>query len=230
MLELQSVSFEVDNHQILRDLNLYVKAGSFVAITGPNGGGKTSLAKIIMGVIKPKEGKILFEGQDITNLEIDQRAGLGIGFAFQSPVRFKGISIREIFSYAAGRNLKHAEINNYLSEVGLDAEEYINRELGADLSGGEIKRIEIAMLLAKNPKLMIFDEPEAGIDLWSFEHIAKLFKSLKKDKTKSILIISHQKRILELANEIIIMKKGSVSVRGASKDVLPKILEGENVK
>lgn len=229
MLELQNISFVVDNKQILRSLNLEIRAGSFVAITGPNGSGKTSIAKIIMGITSPTEGNVLFENKDITKLSVDQRAKQGISFAFQAPVRFKGISVREMLCYAAGRNLRHSEINEYLTRVGLSADEYINRELGASLSGGEIKRIELAMLLVQDAKLMLFDEPEAGVDLWSFEHVAQIFKSLKKEN-KTVLVVTHQKRVLEMADEIIILDKGKISRSGKPKELLPKILENKNAK
>lgn len=210
MLELKNITFSRDNKKILDNINLNLKSNKFVAITGPNGSGKSTLAKIIMGIEKPDYGKIIFNGTDITNLEISQRANLGIGFAFQQPVRFKGLTVKDLIELAAGTSLKFSKTCDYLSDVGLCAKEYINRPVDSKLSGGELKRIEIAMLAAKNSKLTIFDEPEAGIDLWSFNHLIGIFEKMKNTKDNTILVISHQERILNIADEIILLKDGKI--------------------
>lgn len=210
MLELKNITFSRDNKKILDNINLNLKSNKFVAITGPNGSGKSTLAKIIMGIEKPDYGKIIFNGTDITNLEISQRANLGIGFAFQQPVRFKGLTVKDLIELAAGTSLEFSKTCDYLSDVGLCAKEYINRPVDSKLSGGELKRIEIAMLAAKNSKLTIFDEPEAGIDLWSFNHLIGIFEKMKNTKDNTILVISHQERILNIADEIILLKDGKI--------------------
>lgn len=210
MLELKNITFSRDNKKILDNINLNLKSNKFVAITGPNGSGKSTLAKIIMGIEKPDYGKIIFNGTDITNLEISQRANLGIGFAFQQPVRFKGLTVKDLIELAAGTSLKFSKTCDYLSDVGLCAKEYINRPVDSKLSGGELKRIEIAMLAAKNSKLTIFDEPEAGIDLWSFNHLIGIFEKMKNTKDNTILVISHQERILNIADSIILLKDGKI--------------------
>jgi len=229
MLKLENISFEVENEkEILKDVNLTIENGKFIAITGPNGGGKSTLARIISGVLKPTRGKITFNGEDITGLSITERAKKGISFGFQQPVRFKGITVHEIISIAAGKTLTAIEASHYLSEVGLCAKDYINRELSDKLSGGEIKRIEIATIIARNSSLSIFDEPEAGIDLWSFNHLIEVFKKMHKNKDASIIIISHQERILDVADEIIAMVDGAIIIRGAKERVLPELLHCEN--
>ena len=214
MLELKNVSYEVNEDQreieILKNINLKIEE-RFVAITGPNGGGKSTLAKIIAGILVPTSGQILLDGEDITGMNITERAKAGISFAFQQPVRFKGITVRDLITLAAGKNLTTAEACSYLSEVGLCAQEYINREVNASLSGGELKRIEIAMVIARGTKLSVFDEPEAGIDLWSFNNLIQVFEKLHEDVHGSILIISHQERILNIADRIVVIADGRIS-------------------
>ncbi|MBO5004098.1 MAG: ATP-binding cassette domain-containing protein [Clostridia bacterium] len=210
MLELKNITFSRDNKKILDNINLNLENNKFIAITGPNGSGKSTLAKIIMGIENPDSGKIIFNGKDITNLEISQRANLGIGFAFQQPIRFKGLTVKDLIELSAGTTLKFSDTCNYLSDVGLCAKEYINRPVDSKLSGGELKRIEIAMLTAKNSNLTIFDEPEAGIDLWSFNHLIGIFEKMKNIKDNTILVISHQERILNIADEIILLKNGKI--------------------
>ena len=229
MLELKNVSFlvsDTDNDkEIIRDVSFTVPDGKLMAITGPNGGGKSTLARLIAGIEKPTEGRIFFDGEDITSMSITDRARKGIGFAFQSPVKFKGIQVFDLIKLASGKNISMADACNYLSEVGLCAREYIDREVNSSLSGGELKRIEIATLLAKKSRLSVFDEPEAGIDLWSFHNLINVFQSMRENiSDSSILIISHQERILEIADEIIVLKDGQVSVKGRRDEVLPNIL------
>ncbi|MDO5557756.1 MAG: ATP-binding cassette domain-containing protein [Clostridia bacterium] len=224
LLQLKNISFNRDNKQILDNINLQIDNNQFVAITGPNGSGKSTLAKIIMGIEKPDSGKILFNGQDITNFTITQRAQIGLGFAFQQPVKFKGLTVKNLIDIAAGKDLKLGDACEFLSQVGLCAKEYINREVDSNLSGGELKRIEIAMLTAKNSKLTIFDEPEAGIDLWSFNSLIQVFKTLSENYRNSLLIISHQERILNIADTIILLSDGKVSKIGSKDEVLPNIL------
>ncbi|MBQ7724330.1 MAG: ATP-binding cassette domain-containing protein [Lachnospiraceae bacterium] len=229
MLEIRNISFTVDDErddkEIISDISLEIPDGKLVAITGPNGGGKSTLARLIMGIEKPTSGKILLDGEDITDLSITDRARKGIGFAFQSPVRFKGIQVFDLIKLASGRNISMADACSYLSEVGLCARDYINREVNSSLSGGELKRIEIATLLAKGSRLSVFDEPEAGIDLWSFQNLIEVFMQLrKKISNSSILIISHQERILNIADRIIVLKNGQVSAEGSRDEVLPGIL------
>lgn len=228
MLELQNLSFQVADaadgqKEIIRDLNLTFEDHTFIAITGPNGGGKSTLAKLIMGIEQPTSGKILFNGKDVTGLSITERAKEGISFAFQQPVRFKGIRIIDLLRIAAKRNLTVAEACTYLSEVGLCAKDYIDREVNASLSGGEMKRIEIAGIAAKNSKLSVFDEPEAGIDLWSFSNLIKVFEKMHGDKSKTIIVISHQERILSIADEIAVLSDGKILHYGKREDILPKI-------
>ena len=227
MLELQHVSFSVPaeaggKSEILKDINLKID-DRFVAITGPNGSGKSTLAKIIAGIVTPTAGRILFDGEDITDLSITDRARRGISFAFQQPVRFKGITVKDLISLAAGKPLSISAACSYLSEVGLCAKEYINREVNASLSGGELKRIEIAEILARATKLSIFDEPEAGIDLWSFNNLIKVFEKMHEKTHGSILIISHQERILNIADRVIMVKDGEIAADGTKEDVLPKL-------
>lgn len=229
MLELKNLSFEVtsDNHtkQILKDINLIIDDKKFTVITGPNGGGKSTLAKIIMGIEKPTSGQILFNGEDITTWDITKRAQAGISFAFQQPVRFKGIGVKDLLSLAAGEKLSTNGACKYLSEVGLCAADYINREVDSSLSGGEIKRIEIATILArKQTKLAVFDEPEAGIDLWSFQKLISVFEKLHEQQ-QSIMIISHQERILNIADQIILLANGSVKQIGTKEEIMPQLME-----
>lgn len=225
MLELKNISFCADEtgSEIIKDLSLTIKDGTFLAVTGPNGGGKSTLAKLIMGIEKPTDGRVLFDGKDITDMPITDRANLGIGFAFQQPVRFKGIRIIDMLRIAAKRELSISEACVYLSEVGLCAKDYIHRELNASLSGGEIKRIEIAGITAKNSKLSVFDEPEAGIDLWSFSNLIKVFEKMHTDGEKSIIVISHQERILNIADEIAVISGGKIIHYGTRDEIMPKI-------
>lgn len=227
MLELRNISYEVDdnheNKEILKNINLTID-DHFVAITGPNGGGKSTLAKLIAGIIKPTEGQILLDGEDITDLNITERAGKGISFAFQQPVHFKGLTVKDLVSIAAGREMSVTEICEILSEVGLCAREYVDRELNGSLSGGELKRIEIAMILARGTKLSIFDEPEAGIDLWSFNSLIRVFEKMRDEINGTILIISHQERILDIADKIIVIADGTVRKVGTKEEVLPELL------
>ena len=227
MLELQHISYDVeqdgDNKGILRDINLTINE-RFVAITGPNGGGKSTMAKIIAGIYKPTAGRILLDGEDITDLDITQRAQRGISFAFQQPVRFKGLTVKDLITLASGKNIGVPEACNYLSEVGLCAKDYIDREVDASLSGGELKRIEIAMIMARSTKLSVFDEPEAGIDLWSFSNLIQVFEHLHEKINGSILIISHQERILNIADRIIVLADGQVRSQGTRDEILPELL------
>ncbi|MBQ9802497.1 MAG: ATP-binding cassette domain-containing protein [Clostridia bacterium] len=227
MLELQHISFSAPSEEggkteILKDINLKISE-RFVAITGPNGSGKSTLAKIIAGIIAPTSGRILFDGEDITNLSITERAHRGISFAFQQPVRFKGLTVKDLISLAAGEKLSISAACAYLSEVGLCAKEYINREVNASLSGGELKRIEIAEILARGTKLSVFDEPEAGIDLWSFQNLIKVFEKMHEKTKGSILIISHQERILNIADKVVMVADGKIAAEGKKEDVLPKL-------
>lgn len=230
MLELQNISYEVSDEpegkrEILKNINLKIEE-RFVAITGPNGGGKSTLAKVIAGMKKPTSGKILFDGKDITDMSITERANAGISFAFQQPVRFKGITVKDLIRLSAGKNLTTAQACEYLSEVGLCARDYIDREVNASLSGGELKRIEIAMIIARGTKLSIFDEPEAGIDLWSFNNLIRVFEKLHEDVNGSILIISHQERILNIADKIVVLSDGQVAQVGSKEEILPELLNG----
>lgn len=229
MLELKQVSFSVNDtdaeKEIVRDLSLKVDDGKFVVITGPNGGGKSTLAKLIAGIEKPTSGQILLDGKDITDVSITERARLGIGYAFQQPVRFKGIRVVDLLRIAAGKEISIAEGCGYLSEVGLCAKDYINREVNASLSGGELKRIEIATVLARAPKLAVFDEPEAGIDLWSFRNLLRIFENMQeKTRNGSIIIISHQERILNIADEIIVLKDGVIDRMGPREELIDDII------
>ena len=227
MLELKNVSYRVDSdgqeREILKNINLTIDE-RFVAITGPNGGGKSTLAKMIAGIITPTEGRILLDGEDITEHSITERARLGISFAFQQPVRFKGLTVRDLITLAAGRKLSVSEACAYLSEVGLCAREYIGREVNASLSGGELKRIEIAMIIARGTKLSLFDEPEAGIDLWSFNNLIQVFEKMHEKLGGSILIISHQERILNIADRVIVIADGAVRADGDREAILPELL------
>ncbi len=227
MLELRNVSYCVDNEgeekYILKDISLTIE-DRFVAITGPNGGGKSTLAKVLAGIIQPTSGQIIFDGEDITNLSVTERAKKGISFAFQQPVRFKGITVKDLISLAAGKKLSVAEVCNYLSEVGLCAKDYVNREVNASLSGGELKRIEIATVMARGTKLSIFDEPEAGIDLWSFQNLIRVFEEMHDKIQGSILIISHQERILNIADKIVVIAGGELENVGTKEEILPGLL------
>ena len=224
MLELKNICYEVeDNKEIIRDISLQIE-DHFVAITGPNGGGKSTLAKIIAGIVKPTSGQILLDGEDITGLNITERANKGISFAFQQPVHFKGLTVRDLITIAAGKKLSVNEICDILSEVGLCAREYIDREINNSLSGGELKRIEIAMITARGTKLSIFDEPEAGIDLWSFNSMIRVFEKMRDEIQGTILIISHQERILDIAEKIIVIADGQLKKTGTKQEVLPELL------
>ena len=234
MLEIRHLSFSVEEDggrkEILRDLNLTIKDGKFVVITGPNGSGKSTLARLIMGIEKPTEGQILFDGQDVTDLSMTERAKLGISFAFQQPVRFKGIRVKDLLRLAAGKNLSVSSACDYLSEVGLCARDYIDREINSSLSGGELKRIEIATLLARHTRLSVFDEPEAGIDLWSFQNLIRIFEKMRNEiKDSSIVIISHQERILNIADEIVLLSSGSITDKGSPDEIMPKLVGQSNV-
>lgn len=228
MLELQNVTFDVTENgktkRLLDHVCLTVDSDKFVVITGPNGGGKSTLAKVIMGIEKPTEGKIFFDGQDITDLSVTERAERGISFAFQQPVRFKGIDVLDLLRIAAKKKLTVSEACEYLSAVGLCAKDYINREINASLSGGELKRIEIATVMARGTRLSIFDEPEAGIDLWSFQNLIRVFENMRKNIRGSILIISHQERIFNIADEIVLIADGKVQKIGKKEDILPELL------
>ena len=219
MLELRNICFKRDGKQILDNVNLDVKNNTFIAITGPNGSGKSTLAKIIMGIEMPDSGTINFDGKDITKLNITERAKLGIGFAFQQPVKFKGLTVKDMINIAANNELKMKEICDYLSDVGLCAKEYIDREVDNSLSGGELKRIEIAMLEAKQSKLTIFDEPEAGIDLWSFNSLIQVFKKMRAEIKGTIITISHQERILDIADKIVLLVDGKIEKIGDKEEI-----------
>lgn len=227
MLELQGVFLEIENGkstEILKNIDIKLSEKKLYVVTGPNGGGKSSLAKIIMGVYAPTSGKILLDGQDITGMNISERAGLGIGYAFQNPPRFKGLTVKELLTMAAAHNPEKVNICDLLYDVGLCAQDYLNREADASLSGGEMKRIEIATVLARNLKVAVFDEPEAGIDLWSFQKLAETFRSIHLKYDTTIVIISHQERIMELADEIILMSNGRISQHAEKDKILTGIL------
>ena len=230
MLELKNIGFEVENEngegklEIIKNLSLTFDDGGFTVITGPNGGGKSTLAKLIMGIEKPTSGSIIFNGTDITNLSVTERAKLGIGYAFQQPPRFKGMTVRDLLSIAHGSELPEDECCMYLTKVGLCSMDYLNREVDASLSGGEVKRIEIATLMARDLSLAIYDEPEAGIDLWSFSMLVESFRSLASGHNESVIIISHQERIMKLADRIIIIADGKIREEGTKDEILPKLL------
>lgn len=223
MLELQNISFAAEDKEILRNVNLKID-DRFVAVTGPNGGGKSTLAKVIMGIDKPDEGRILLDGEDITDLSITERARRGISYAFQQPVRFKGLRVKDLLKLAAGKEASLNDACQVLSEVGLCARDYIDRELNDTLSGGEMKRIEIAMALARGTKLTVFDEPEAGIDLWSFAMLVDTFQKMHDRAENSIMIISHQERIMMLADRILVIDHGRIRTDGTRGEVLPTLL------
>lgn len=231
MLELQNLSFQVSDasdsrKEIIKNVNLTFEDHTFIAITGPNGGGKSTLAKLIMGIEQPTSGRILFNGTDITNLSITERAKAGISFAFQQPVRFKGIKVKDLITLAAGSQVKLPNVCDYLSKVGLCARDYVNRDIDSSLSGGELKRIEIASIMARNTPLSVFDEPEAGIDLWSFNNLIKVFEEMHESSDNSLIIISHQERILNIADEIVVLADGQVQARGKRENILPELLKG----
>jgi len=232
MLELVNLSFKVDDDgnkkEILNDVSLTLEDGKFLVITGPNGGGKSTLAKLIMGIEKPTGGKILWNGTDITDMSITERAKLGIGYAFQQPPRFKGLTVRDLLSLAHGDTLPEDQCCTYLTSVGLCSKDYLNREVDATLSGGEIKRIEIATIMARNVSLAIYDEPEAGIDLWSFNMLIESFKNISAKNNQSMIIISHQERIMKIADEIAIIANGTVSKKGPVDEVFPLLMNEFN--
>ena len=224
MLEFKNVSYQTpEGKYILRDVSLKID-DRFVAVTGPNGSGKSTMAKLIAGIYTPTSGQILLDGEDITALSITERAKSGISFAFQQPVRFKGITVKELISIASGKNISVSEACAYLSEVGLCAKDYVNREVDGSLSGGELKRIEIAMINARGTKLSVFDEPEAGIDLWSFNNLIEVFRKMYERTKGTIMIISHQERILDIADKIIVVADGRVAAYGAKNEILPELL------
>lgn len=227
MLELKNISFQAEDDgkeiEILRNINLTIE-DRFVAVTGPNGSGKSTLAKIVAGILRPTEGQIFLDGVDITEKSITERAQMGISFAFQQPVRFKGITVKDMLSIAAGRETAVSEACAMLSEVGLCARDYVNREVNGSLSGGELKRIEIAMIMARKTKVSIFDEPEAGIDLWSFQNLIRVFEKMHREIQGTILIISHQERILNIADQIVLLSDGRIEKVGSRDEVMPELL------
>lgn len=230
MLELRHISYSVSSPDgtqgILKDINLTIPDHRMIVFTGPNGGGKTTLAKIIMGLVQPTEGQVLYNGQDITRLNITERARLGISYGFQQPPRFKGITVHDLLLIAAGeKQLTKDRCCQFLTKVGLCANDYLDREVDASLSGGEVKRIEIATILARGAQLMIFDEPEAGIDLWSFARLTETFEQIHRQNTATMIIISHQERIIQLADEIVVVANGSIAHRGTTEEVFPLILQ-----
>ena len=231
MLQVEHLSYDVveegKQSEILSDVSFSVNEGEMLVITGPNGGGKSTLARLLMGINKATGGKILLDGQDITDYTIDERAKAGLGFAFQQPPRFKGMTVRRLLSLAAGEELDEKTCCNLLSSVGLCAMEYINREADATLSGGEMKRIEIATVLAKQHRICIFDEPEAGIDLWSFSMLIKRFEQIHKEKKESLILISHQERIIQMADRIMVISDGKVQSVGEAKEIMPTLFNQE---
>ena len=231
MLELKNITYQVEDEnrtiQILKDVNV-VFEDRFTAITGPNGGGKSTMAKLIAGIIRPTAGRIYMDGEDITDLSVTDRAKRGISFAFQQPVRFKGITVKELIRYAAGKDITTADACNYLSEVGLCARDYIHREVNASLSGGELKRIEIAMIIARGTAVSVFDEPEAGIDLWSFQNLIQVFEYMHDKIGGNIIIISHQERILDIADKIVVVSGGTVTATGRREEILPALLNSNS--
>lgn len=228
MLEVKHLSYEVTENQetlpIVTDINFTVNDGEMLVITGPNGGGKSTIARLLMGIIKETSGTILLDGEDITNLSIDERAKAGIGFAFQQPASFKGMTVRRLLNLAAGKELPEPVSCKLLSSVGLCAKEYLDREVDATLSGGEKKRVEIATVLAKDHKVSVFDEPEAGIDLWSFNNLIAVFEKLRDTKHGAVVIISHQERILEIADKIVVVSGGEITAEGPKEEILPELL------
>ena len=230
MIRLENITYSATNaetgvtNNILNGLSLDIETGKYIVITGPNGGGKTSLAKVLMGIYTPDSGKVYLDGEDITDVDVSERAKRGIAFGFQHPPRFKGLTVRDLLSIAAKRKLRHAELCEYLTSVGLCAADYLNREVDTSLSGGELKRIEIASVLATGAPVMIFDEPEAGIDLWSFHRLTETFRTLREKRSDcTVIIISHQERIISQADEVILIADGKLSGRGDPSEILPKI-------
>ena len=221
MLELKNISFSADGKQILKNINLVIDDAKFVVITGPNGGGKSTLAKVIAGIITPDSGQILLDGQDITDWSITDRARAGVSFAFQQPVRFKGVTVKDLITLASGKDISTAAACDYLAQVGLCAKDYIDREVNASLSGGELKRIEIATVMARKTKLTLFDEPEAGIDLWSFKNLIDVFEKMHDEIQASIMIISRQERILNIADQVVVISNGEIAQIGTKEEVLP---------
>ena len=228
MLELKNISFTVNDGtndvNIVNDVSLVVPDGKFVVITGPNGGGKSTLARLIMGIEKPTSGKIIFNGTDITDMSVTERAKMGVGYAFQQPPRFKGLTVRSLLSLAHGAELPEDQCCSYLTKVGLCSRDYLNREVDTSLSGGEVKRIEIATLMARELDLAIYDEPEAGIDLWSFTMLVESFRAMMSDRKESIIIISHQESIMQLADEIIVIADGKIKTQGPKDEVFPRLM------
>ena len=230
MLQLQDIAWSApDGERILKGVSLTVPDDTLMVITGPNGGGKTTLAKVIAGLEKPESGRILLDGEDITDLNVTERAKRGVSYAFQQPVRFKGLVVRQLLELAAGEKLSESKLCDVLSQVGLCAREYIDREVNATLSGGEIKRIEIATVLLRHSRLSIFDEPEAGIDLWSFNNLITVFQSLRSTLHGSMVIISHQERILQIADEIAVISGGELTHQGKAEEILPELMRGAGV-
>ena len=234
MLELKDITFQIEDNgadkEIIRGVTLVVPDGKLVVITGPNGGGKSTLARLIMGIERPTSGKIFFNGEDVTEKSVTDRAKMGISFAFQQPVKFKGLKVLDLLRLASGKRLSVSDACQYLSAVGLCARDYIDRELNSSLSGGELKRIEIAEVLARASKMSIFDEPEAGIDLWSFNNLIRVFESMRKNIAESsIVIISHQERILNVADEIVLVNGGRVEKKGSKEEILPELLRSSAV-
>ena len=228
MLELKKLCLTANDEngktEILKNIDLTVGDNKFLVITGPNGGGKTSLAKAVMGIMQPSSGQILWNGEDVTAMSVTERARRGISYGFQQPPRFKGMKVSDLLTIAAGKTLSHDEACSYLTQVGLCARDYLSRDVDTSLSGGEVKRIEIATLLAKNSKLMIFDEPEAGIDLWSFARLTETFRDLHEKGGHTIIIISHQERIIRLADEIVLLANGEIAGRGTADELYPRLL------
>ena len=221
MLELRNISFSADGKQILKNINLVIDDAKFVVITGPNGGGKSTLAKVIAGIITPDSGQILLDGQDITDWSITDRARAGVSFAFQQPVRFKGVTVKDLITLASGKDISTAAACDYLAQVGLCAKDYIDFTVNVSLSGGELKRIEIATVMARKTKLTLFDEPEAGIDLWSFKNLIDVFEKMHDEIQASIMIISHQERILNIADQVVVISNGEIAQIGTKEEVLP---------
>ncbi|MBQ3099748.1 MAG: ATP-binding cassette domain-containing protein [Clostridia bacterium] len=231
MLELKNIHWNTpDGTPILNGLDLVIPDGKLIVVTGPNGGGKTTLAKIIAGIEKPVSGQIIYNGEDITELGVTERANKGISFAFQQPVRFKGITVRRLIELAANKKLPESDICNSLSKVGLCARDYIDREVNSTLSGGEIKRIEIATVLARHTNLSVFDEPEAGIDLWSFTNLIQVFEKIRSDMKGTMMIISHQERILKIADEIAVVANGIIKAQGPAETIMSELLNGQDMR
>ena len=224
MLELRDLSFRAGQNEILHDISLTIPERRFVVVTGPNGGGKTTLARVIMGIDPPSGGQILLDGEDITALSVTERAQRGISYGFQQPPRFKGLTVRDLLNIASGSPMSHDAACGYLTKVGLCARDYIDRDVDAGLSGGEVKRIEIATVLARKGRVMIFDEPEAGIDLWSFARLTETFRELHARRDATIIVISHQERIIRLADEIVLIAGGRLAERGSVEELFPKIM------